>query len=30
MKRLLGVYVIQIPEYRGLADEALRGYGVVD
>ena len=28
MKRLLGVYAKQLPEYKYLADEVLEGYGV--
>ena len=30
MKRSLGVYTEQLPEYKYLADEVLEGYGVVD
>ena len=30
MNRLLGVYTGQLPEYQYLADEVLKGYGVVD
>ena len=30
MKRLLGVYAEQLPEYQYLVDEVLKGYGVLD
>ena len=30
MKRLLGVYVEKLPEYEGLANKVLEGYGVLD
>ena len=30
MRRSLGVYMEQLPEYKYLADEVLEGYGVVD
>lgn len=30
MKRSLGVYTEQLPEYKYLADEVLEGYGVVN
>ena len=30
MKQLLGVYTEQPSEYKGVSDEELRGYGVVD
>ena len=28
MKRALGAYTEQLPEYKNLADEVLKGYGV--
>ena len=30
IKQLLGVYTEQPSEYKGVSDEVLRGYGVVD
>ena len=30
MKRSLGVYTEQLPEYKYLADEVLKGYGIVN